>query len=300
MKRLLTTLLFGFAAFTAAAQAHRNLHARKRHPRMRESCSSFAQGAMTTQRTTTPCSTCCTAPALHGDWSKGQHGPHHRRRIAAGMAPMIVIMPAPRVRVPNSRATTWAISTSGLGLRALLLRGSSARRKKKLPHPQRQSATAPSRTLDGEAAARPYMPCAIRSSSSACPMSGLLESHWRSRRKRLPPLGSRQLAHRDGPQAHPGAGRCTAHRALVGRLRRRRLPGDGQYPLLRGHAREGHSLQYRMRDGGHTWRYWQTVLNDAHLRIDRIRRRGVNGDLPARSAAPCWSGAFIQDCRAEP
>lgn len=22
-------------------------------------------------------------------------------------------------------------------------------------------------------------------------------------------------------------------------------------------------LQYRMRDGGHTWRYWQTVLPDA-------------------------------------
>mgnify|MGYP000795251258 len=32
------------------------------------------------------------------------------------------------------------------------------------------------------------------------------------------------------------------------------------YTLMR---ERGIPLQYRMRDGGHTWRYWQTVLPDA-------------------------------------
>ena len=98
--------------------------------------------------------------------------------------------------------------------------------------------------------------------SSACPMSGLLESHGDPEENAF-----RRSVAANSPVEM--VRKLTPEQVAAQRTVRWWVDcGDDDF-LVMGNIRffeamreKGIPLQYRMRDGGHTWRYWQTVLND--------------------------------------
>ena len=114
---------------------------------------------------------------------------------------------------------------------------------------------------------------------SACPMSGLLDMLPRPRAATTTPSSSPSPTTRPWPCC----AECPPNKLDGVRSVRWWVDcGDDDflwkcnvdfYTLMR---ERDIPLQYRMRDGGHTWRYWQTVLPDAL--IIRFERDSANDD----------------------
>ena len=127
---------------------------------------------------------------------------------------------------------------------------------------------------------------------SACPMSGLLEAYGdpgenafrRSVAENNPVQMVRDLS--------DAGGRRAAHRPLVGGLRRRRLPGPGQHPLLRGHAPARHPAAIPdARRRPHVALLADRTARHPRLRFGRLRRIDPVGKPPRKPGQSPRSGS---------
>lgn len=267
MKRLLTTLLLAAAACTVSAQGRiETFTIQSDILGCEKSCSVYLPEGYDNSTNDYPVLYLLHgASGYHGDWAeKGNMARITDEAIAAGMAlPMIVVMPDASGTGPNYTGEHMGyFNVPGWDYERFFFEEFMPAVEKNYRIRGDKRHRAISGLSMGGGGTAVYALRHPELFSSACPMSGLLESYGDPDENDF-----RRSVAANSPVEMVRT--LTPEQAAAQRTVRWWVDcGDDDF-LVMGNIRffeamreKGIPLQYRMRDGGHTWRYWQTVLDD--------------------------------------
>ena len=289
MKRLLTLLAACIAAYAATAQSRiETFTFRSALLGAEKTCSVYLPAGYDDSGRSYPVLYLLHgASGYHGDWAeKGNMRQIADEAIAAGTAlPMIVVMPeaSGMTTIIGSAVPGWPYERFFFEEfvpaveRRYRICGDKARR-------------AISGLSMGGGGTAVYALRHPELFGSACPMSGLLEAYGdpgeNAFRRSVAENNPVQMV-RDLSDAE-----AAAQRTLVGGLRRRRLPGPGQHPLLRGHAPARHPAAIPdARRRPHVALLADRTARHPRLRFGRLRRIDPVGKPPRKPGQSPRSGS---------